>query len=102
MRFALSKAAAWMAAALALPAAATLPASVADPDAPTRPLVHTPLPASGGVEKELHPWAQAHADVAAFPRGHADLVAWEKQQAPPTTPPGVHPSHGQPAAGGQP
>lgn len=44
------------------------------------------LPA--GVEEEQVDWKQANADVAKFPRGHADYVKWEEQQA-----------GGQPAAG---
>lgn len=49
------------------------------------------LPA--GVEQEQVDWKEANADVAQFPRGHADYVKWEAQQ---------QGGARQPAAGGAP
>ncbi|WP_291585357.1 hypothetical protein [Comamonas sp. UBA7528] len=51
------------------------------PTAPSRPLQHQPLPASGGVEQASTPWQAANAAVAQFPRGHADVLQREKAQA---------------------
>ena len=62
-----------------LPAPAAAPA--ADPSAAVPPLQHPPLPASGGVETAQTGWHAAHEAVAAFPRGHADIAAWEAAQA---------------------
>ena len=85
----------------------------ADADAATLPLAHTPLapqpplpdmPASPGN------WQKAHEAVGAFPRGHADILAWErKQSAEPATAgartdagapqsPSGHGSHGKPGS----
>jgi hypothetical protein len=43
-------------------------------------------------------WRQANREVAAFPRGHADILKWEKAQSPakqvpekPAAPPHEHP-----------
>jgi len=33
-----------------------------------------------GVEEAQVDWRKANADVAQFPRGHADYVKWEEQQ----------------------
>ena len=75
----------------------------AHPDAPVAPLVHPamkPMPL-GDDAPAPNPWREAHDAVAAFPRGHADILAWEQQQAakPPVTPASPRPSgHGaQPA-----
>ncbi|BBL25244.1 hypothetical protein [Comamonas terrigena] len=51
------------------------------PTAPSRPLQHLPLPASGGVEQASTPWQAANAAVAQFPRGHTDVLQREKAQA---------------------
>ena len=74
----------------------------ANPDAPLAPLVHpemTPLP-QGSDAPAPSAWRAAHDAVAAFPRGHADIVVWEQQAAanPPLAPAGVptpldHPPH---------
>jgi len=39
-----------------------------------------------GVEEGQIDWRKANADVAQFPRGHADYVRWEEQQ------PGANPA----------
>lgn len=51
-----------------------------NPAADTPSLEHPPLPASGAVEQTHTPWPQANAAVAAFPRGHADVLRWEAAQ----------------------
>lgn len=61
------------------------------PTAPSRPLQHLPLPASGGVEQASTPWQAANAAVAQFPRGHADVLQREKAQA--GTPPAASAHH---------
>ena len=59
----------------------------ANPDAPQAPLIHPamPLPAlqqrSGTPPAHAQLWQAAHDAVAAFPRGHADILAWEKKAA---------------------
>lgn len=91
------------------PAATASPA--ASPDAATVPLVHPPFALSTTAADTAPPgpsWREANEAVAAFPRGHADIVAWEARQsatppppAPPATPHGhqhgVH-QHQQPGA----
>ena len=52
-----------------------------DVAAATAPLHHQPLPASGSVETVETDWHSANAAVATFPRGHADILAWEAAQA---------------------
>lgn len=91
---ALSSLAPW---AMAEPAAA---AHAAHPDAPTAPLVHTPV-ATTGLQPPAPdtPWAQANEAVAAFPRGHADIVAWEAAQA--AKPSAASPNPHHPRSGGQ-
>lgn len=42
--------------------------------------VHVPLPASGELATPSTDWHSAHTAVGAFPRGHADIVAWEAAQ----------------------
>lgn len=59
------------------PTASSTPADWLSPAADTLPLQHQALPASGGVEATNTPWADANAAVAAFPRGHADVLRWE-------------------------
>nr|WP_279343608.1 hypothetical protein [Variovorax terrae] len=62
------------------------PPSAADPAAPAA----TPVYASvfsgppAGVERASTRWQDAHAAVARFPRGHADIVAAEAAQQGPT------------------
>ena len=57
-------------------------------DAPTAPLPYTAMPPQPPLVDALptpQAWRQAHEAVGAFPRGHADIVAWEAQRgsAPP-------------------
>ncbi len=72
--------------AAALPVGAQTPTSAAlrsatDPAAATVLLPHRPLPTSGGIETAKTDWRSAHEAVAAFPRGHADILVWEAAQA---------------------
>ncbi len=54
----------------------------ADPQAPTAPLPYAGLrPPSPVPEAPAPSWRQAHEAVAQFPRGHADLLAWEAEAA---------------------
>ena len=60
-------------------------------DAPTAPLPYTAMPPQPPLVDALpspQAWRQAHEAVGAFPRGHADIVAWEAQRgsAPPPAP----------------
>lgn len=72
-------------------------ADAAEPGAATAPLIH-PAPPAPTALAELptgHGWQDAHQAVGQFPRGHADIVAWEKQQgAAPTPPPPSSHTHG--------
>ncbi len=61
--------------------AQSLPPSAADPDSAAVAVLHTPLPASGTLAPAETDWRSANAAVAAFPRGHADILAWEAAQA---------------------
>lgn len=59
--------------------------NAAAPEAPATPLSHSPLapavaaPAPADIGPPLG-WRDANDAVAAFPRGHADILAWEAQQ----------------------
>ena len=70
--------------------------AAADPAAATAPLIH-PAPATPTALAELptgQAWQDAHHAVGQFPRGHADIVVWEKQQgATPTLPPSSSHQH---------
>lgn len=58
-------------------------ADAAEPAAPAAPLVHPrfgPPEARPGATSATPTWQQANETVARFPRGHADLVAWEARQ----------------------
>ena len=68
--------------------------NAADPQAPTAPLFYLELP-SPAPETPAPSWRQAHDAVAEFPRGHADILAWEARAA---TPHGAHAQHQQPPA----
>ncbi|MCZ8220208.1 MAG: hypothetical protein O9337_12385 [Acidovorax sp.] len=72
-------------------------ADAAEPGAATALLIHPASPAPTALA-ELptgHGWQDAHHAVGQFPRGHADIVAWEKQQgAAPTPPPPSSHTHG--------
>lgn len=70
--------------------------AVASAQAPTAPLHHLPLPASGAMADGTDDWKAANAAVGQFPRGHADIVRWEAAQRPasaPAMPRGGHPHH---------
>jgi hypothetical protein len=89
-----------------LPSAATA-SPAANPHAATAQLVHPPFAPPTTAADTAPPgpsWREANEAVAAFPRGHADIVAWEARQSatpPPATPhghpPGLH-GHQQPGA----
>ena len=83
------------------PAAAKAAVAVFNPAAPTAPLQHQPLTTSGAIVTQPGDWKAANAAVAQFPRGHADVLKWEKAQsaAPSQTTPA--PSH-QHQNGGEP
>ena len=74
--------------ALAQPSAQTLPVAqspangnrVFDPDAPTLALQHQPLAASAAIVAQPGDWKAANAAVSEFPRGHGDVLRWEKSQ----------------------
>ena len=68
------------ASASAATAAKTAPA-VFNTAAPTTPLQHQPLAASGAIVTQPGDWKAANAAVAKFPRGHADVLKWEKAQS---------------------
>ena len=55
--------------------------AVFDPAAHTAPLHHQALPASGNIVDQSGDWKAANAAVAKFPRGHADVIRWEKARA---------------------
>ena len=58
-------------------------AGAADPAAPTAPLAYqgiTPRPLQAQ-QLGAQDWRAANAAVGQFPRGHADLVAWEATEA---------------------
>lgn len=97
----------------ALPAWAQAPATLhlaTDPAAATVPLDHQPLHASGSLATAQTDWRSANQAVADFPRGHADILAWEAAQArttsvpaaAPSIPPGMHQHSPAPRPGGQP
>ena len=72
-----------LAAALAVaPPLLAAAADAADPAAPVPPpAYHSVLPATpAALAEEAIPWRKANADVARFPRGHADLLKWEAGQ----------------------
>ncbi|WCM89975.1 hypothetical protein [Acidovorax sp. NCPPB 3576] len=78
---------AWIAAALSPPwnAMAQTPLPASDPLAPASALIHRGVAiTSPPVEPGSVAWRDAHAAVAATPRGHADIVAWEARQGGPS------------------
>lgn len=86
---------------------ASAPAQPTDPAAPSAALQHQSLPSSGSLVSQPSDWRAANTAVAAFPRGHADVVQWEKAQASGKAPaaPAVHAPQATPAHhhhGGQP
>lgn len=69
----------WLYAQNAAPAAT-------DPNAPTSALTHPSLASSGSIVDAPGDWRHANTAVAAFARGHADVIAWEKTQSAPGAP----------------
>lgn len=84
---------------------ASIPAQdnpVFSPSAPTLPLQHQPLAASGAIVAQPGDWKAANAAVAEFPRGHGDVLKWEKAQNPATkNTDQAAPAHGHHDHGGQ-
>ena len=75
----------------------------ASPHAPTAPLHHQPIATGGAIVPQPGDWKEANAAVAAFPRGHADVIRWEKAQATPQSQPtGEKPASPHHQHGGQP
>ena len=75
---------------------------VVSPSAPTLPLQHQPLAASGAIVAQPGGWKAANAAVAEFPRGHGDVLKWEKAQNPAAkTTDEAAPAHGHHDHGGQ-
>lgn len=77
--------------------------AVFDPNAPTAALQHQPLQAGAAIVAQPGDWKAANAAVAEFPRGHADVLKWEKS---PTGATGqsadqAMPAHGRHQHGGQ-
>jgi hypothetical protein len=68
-----------LAALLAAPLAVAA-ADATDPAAAVAPLAYRSVfeGIPRGVEEETVDWKKANADVAQFPRGHADLLKWEE------------------------
>ncbi len=95
-----------------LPSFAAEPASAAtgakaapavfNPAAPTAPLQHRPLTTSGAIVTQPGDWKAANAAVAQFPRGHADVLKWEKAQSALPGQAAPAPSHQHHQHGGQP
>ena len=67
--------------AVAQTTAPTKPPAVLDPAAPVSALHFEALPSSAKIVDQTGDWKAANAAVAQFPRGHADVIRWEKSQA---------------------
>lgn len=80
---------------------AQAPGPASDPLAPAGALVHRSVFTGDAppVETATVAWREAHDAVAATPRGHADIVAWEAHtgQAKPPAAPGHGAHHHAPA-----
>lgn len=77
-------------------AAGAAPAAV--PPATHSPPVYTPMQPQAlpqGAEAPLADWRAAHQAVAAFPRGHADIVRWEASQGSAPAAPAAPHQHGE-------
>ena len=83
---------------------ASAPASLAvlDPAAPSASLHHSALPTSGAIVTQPGDWKAANAAVAQFPRGHADVLKWEKAQSTAPSQATPAPNHQHHQHGGQP
>lgn len=59
-------------------------AAAAKADAPVPAIVYRPLEPAGAsaLVQELQDWKAANAAVGQYPRGHRDIVKWEKAQPP--------------------
>ena len=100
---AIAAAASPLAFAQAEPSQASTPAQdnrVFSPSAPTLPLQHQPLTASGDIVTQPGDWKAANAAVAEFPRGHGDVLKWEKAQANAAGQPNQTAAHGHHQHGG--
>jgi hypothetical protein len=89
-------------AALFSPALAGTP-DAADPQVPVPRTLYRSVfqDTPAGVEEQQDDWKKANAEVAQFPRGHADILKWEQQQrgaARPAATPAAAPA--RPAASG--
>ena len=84
------------------PAAAKTAVAVFNPAAPTAPLQHQPLATSGAIVTQPGDWKAANAAVAQFPRGHADVLKWEKAQSTVPSQATPAPNHQHHQHGGQP
>lgn len=76
--------------------------AVFNPAAPTALLQHQPLASSGTIIAHPGDWKAANAAVAQFPRGHADVLNWEKAQSALPSQAAPVPSHQHHQHGGQP
>nr|WP_315225449.1 hypothetical protein [uncultured Albidiferax sp.] len=63
-------------------AGAQSPLSPLDPSVPVPAVAYRSvfIETPTGVETRSLDWKRAHADVAQFPRGHADVLKWERAQ----------------------
>ena len=63
-------------------ASAMAQAAVTGPSATVPPVVYQSVfnQSPIGVETQSVDWKKANADVAQFPRGHVDILKWEKAQ----------------------
>ena len=84
------------------PASASASPAVLDPAAPSAPLHHSALPPSGNIVAQPGDWKAANAAVAQFPRGHADVLKWEKAQSTAPSQATPAPNHQHHQHGGQP
>ena len=74
--------------ALAQNAATETVADAANPAAPAAPMPYRSMADQAPVVPDgaVVDWRAAHAAVGEFPRGHADIVAWEAAQSAAMTP----------------
>lgn len=88
------------------PATGAPPSASADaslPSAPTTPLAYqaiAPQPPLAEAAPTATSWRDAHGAVAAFPRGHADIVTWEARNAAPPGTTAAQPMQAPAASGG--
>lgn len=88
------------------PVTSASPSASADaslPRAPTTPLAYqaiAPQPPLADAAPTATSWRDAHGAVAAFPRGHADIAAWEARNAAPPGTTAAQPMQAPAASGG--